>query len=140
MNLPDELIKYLKSKSNLFYDYEKSEAGFVGLINYNKLTVRKIWVEGNSKGDSYYEIPAINLTSECESYPPDFILLYLPNEKMYGTWDSDHWILYVFPNVTWAEIAKNPLPYIDQQWLPNENTAIIFDPKEKYELKKGWPF
>jgi len=140
MNLPTDLTDFLNSKSELKYNHKSVEPDFVGIIDFEKLEIGKVWIEGETDKKSYYEIPAINLTDECEFYDPEFILLYLPTEKLYGTWDSDHWNLYVFPNTSWTEIIKNPAPYINQQWNPNKEIGTLFDPKENYKLIKGWPF
>ncbi len=140
MNLPEDITEFLKSKAELIYDHKSVEPDFVGIIDFDKLEVGKIWIEGETNEKSYYEIPAINLTDKCEHYSPEFILLYLPNEKLFGTWDSDHWNLYVFPNTTWNDIIKNPVPYINQQWNPKKEIGILFDPKADYKLIKGWPF
>ncbi len=140
MNLPEDVTEFLKSKAELIYDHKSVEPNFVGIIDFDKLEVGKIWIEGETDEKSYYEIPAINLTDKCEYYSPEFILLYLPNEKLFGTWDSDHWNLYVFPNTTWTDIIKSPATYINQQWNPKKEIGILFDPKVDYKLIKGWPF
>jgi len=140
MNLPEDLAEFLKSKSELNYNHKSVEPEFVGIIDFEKLELGKVWIEGETSGKSYYEIPAINLTDKCEYFAPKFILLYLPNEKNYGTWDSDHWKLYVFPNINWTDIAKNPAEFINQQWNPNKEIGILFNPKTNYKLINGWPF
>ena len=110
------------------------------IIDFNKLKVEKVWIEGKISGKTYYEIPAINLTDECKYYNPEFILLYLPNEKSFGTWDSDHWNLYIFPNTSWTDIMNNPKPFLNQQWEPKKEIGILFDPKKNYKMIYGWPF
>ena len=139
MNLENALIEFLKSGKKLEYDYDQAEPGFVGLCSINDIKEDIIYIEGPNKGKSYYKIPAVSLTNENEYYEPEFILLWLPNEKMYGTWDSDHWDLYVFENKNWKDIENNPLPYINCQWDPEQNVGAFFDPSWKYELNKGWP-
>jgi len=140
MNLPEDLTDFLKTKADLIYDHKSVEPDFVGIIDFEKLELGKVWIEGETRAKSYYEIPAINLTDKCEYYDPNFILLYLPNEKMYGTWDSDHWNLYVFPNTNWIDITKNPTEYINQQWNPKNEIGVLLDPKTNYKLINGWPF
>lgn len=140
MDLPLDLINFLKSNKELEYDYSSIEPNFVGIIDFEKLKLSEIWIEGETNDKSYYKIPAINLTDKCEYYSPEFILLYLPNEKLFGTWDSDHWKLYIFPKATWTDIVSNPAPYLNQQWNPTEEFGLLFNPKENYILIKGWPF
>ena len=139
MNLEMALLDFLKSGKKLSYDYEKAEPGFVGLYDIDELREDIIYIEGPNKGTSYYEIPAISLTNENEYYEPEFILLWLPNEQVYGTWDCDHWDLYVFEYTKWQDIEKNPLPYINCQWDHDQKVGNLFDPAGKYELNQGWP-
>jgi len=140
MNLPEDLITFLRSKLELNYDHTSVEPGFVGMIDFEKMKLGHVWIEGNLSGKSYYEIPAINLTDSCKYYDPEYILCYLPNEEMYGTWDTDHWILYVFPNRSWTDILKSPADFINQQWNPKKEIGIVFDPTTSYTIKHGWPF
>jgi hypothetical protein len=107
MNLENSLTEFLKSGKKLEYDHDKAEPGFVGLCSFKEIKKDIIYLEGPKKGKSYYEIPAVSLTNENEFYEPEFILLWLPNEKLYGTWDCDHWDLYVFENTNWEDIEKN---------------------------------
>lgn len=132
MNLPNDYDNKLKN-----FSVSDSECGQISLINKEELEVGEIYIEGPESGKSYYKIPAVNLVKNCEDYEPDFILLYLPNEKLYGTWDSDHWILYTFDNTNWEAIKNNPLKYINHQWNDSDG---IFNPAGKYEVIKGWPF
>ncbi len=140
MNLENSLIYFLKSGKKLAYDFEEAEPGFVGLCSVYELEEDTVFIEGPNKGESYYEIPAVSLTNENEYYDPEFILLWLPNEQKYGSWDSDHWDLYVFENANWEDISKNPLAYINCQWDNTQKVGALFEPSDKYELKNGWPF
>lgn len=120
------------------YNYDEAEPGEVALIKPKELKVEEIYIEGPISGQSYYSIPAINLVNACDGYEPDFILCYLPNEKKYGTWDCDHWVLYCFENTSWIEIKNNPIKYLNAQWSPEEDSVSIFNPNN-YELINGWP-
>ena len=140
VKLPEDLISFLKSDSKLDYDESLAEPGFVGLVGHEQIVQGVVWIEGESSGNSYYEIPAVNLTVENEYYDPEFILCWLPNEMMFGAWDSDHWELFTFRDISWTQIAQDPLPYINCQWDPHQKVADKFDPKGKYELIDGWPF
>ena len=139
MNLEKSLIEFLKSGKKLDYVYDHAEPGFVGLCRHDELKEEIIYIEGTNQGESYYEISAVSLTNDNEYYDPEFILLWLPKEKKYGTWDCDHWDLYIFENVNWKDIELNPLPYINCQWDQDQKVGILFDPSGKYDLKKGWP-
>jgi len=138
MSLDKFLIDFLKSGKKLDYNYDQAEPGFVGVCSHEDLEEGTIYIEGPEQGESYYEIPAVNLTNDNEYYDPEFILLWLPKEKKYGTWDCDHWNLYIFENAEWKDIEQSPLPYINCQWDNDQKVGTLFDPSGKYELKNGW--
>lgn len=89
----------------------------------------------------YYEVPAISLTNKCENYDPEFLLLWLPNEKLYGAWDSDDWYLFVFPGKTWTDIVNDPRTYITAMWFDfDREVSAYFKPYPNYQYIKGRPF
>jgi hypothetical protein len=151
MNLPGDLVEFLNSNQQLDYDFDKCEPGKVELKSLAELTLEEVWIDSEEcplqeddphRGEEgYYAVPAVSLTGECDGYDPDFILLWLPNEKMFGTWDCDHLDLLIFPNVTWSDIVNDPLKYVNAQWdNQNHKTSEYFKPYPKYEFKAGKPF
>ena len=135
MNLETDLEEFLRKGNQLTYDISLCEAGYVGLGSFDQLILGKIWVSPE-EGEGYYEIPAVSLSVGCESYAPEYILLWLPNEKQYGAWDCDHWILTVFPGVSWKDILVNPLFYLNAQWHGQGSKYIPIS----YSLNSGMPF
>src|SRR5262249_59832368 len=99
-------------------------------------------VRGDPKAGErgYYAIPAVSLSGECKHYDPDFILLWLPREKLFGTWDNDHWVLKVFREANWADIVASPGGYINSQWDADDKVGSQFVPWPQYEFKSGRPF
>ncbi len=146
LNLPDATAEFLKSGRQLTYDFRKIEAGEVKLKSLDKLTLGKVWIGTDLPGDpharetGYYAIPAVSLTGECRNYDPEFILLWLPRERLFGTWDCDHWVLKVFRNADWPAIVSNPAVYINAQWNLNDRVGETFVPWPQYEFKAGRPF
>lgn len=150
LRLPDDFVAFLRSRKTLQYDQESVEPGHVGLAPLSELKLGAVWI--NSDGspfedddpqageDGYYEVPAVSLTNECESYEPEFILLWLPNEQLFGSWDCDHWDLFVFRDTTWADIIADPARYLDVQWSDTEREiSDYFKPFPKYGFKQGSP-
>jgi hypothetical protein len=148
--IPDDLREFLRKKKQLEYDASECEPGQIKLLPLSKLKLGEVWINAEAKkkkrgGDphageeGYYAIPAVNLVAEAEEYEPDFILLWLPEEELYGTWDCDHWELLVFPDVTWTDIAEDPLPYVAAQWDgPDPGVPLV--PYPKYPYHPGRPF
>ena len=81
----------------------------------------------------HYEVAAISLVDDCEhEYNPLGLLVWLPVEACFGSWDPDHWDLLTFPGATWADIVANPARYLD----------AIDDPssKDPYLVPVGHPY
>jgi hypothetical protein len=145
-NLPKETIQFLKLGKQLKYDVTGCEAGEVKLKSLAQLTLGEVWIgtdledDPHSGEDGYYSVPAVSLTGECEAYNPEFILLWLPTEKLFGSWDTDHWVLTVFPEATWSDIVARPTVYLNAQWDPGAGVGGLLIPWPKYEFKTGRPF
>ena len=151
LNLPADLLEFLSNRQQLEYDFASVEAGAVKLNVLADLELGEVWINSDESPlgeddphageDGYYTVPAVSLTGESEVYDPEFILLWLPNEKLFGTWDCDHWDLYTFPNTSWENITSNPAKYLDAQWSDYERKiSEYFKPYPKYEFKTGMPF
>jgi len=144
-NLPDDAVEFFRAGGQLKYD-QRIEARDVKLKRLNELALGEVWINTDMKGDphsgkkGYYAVPAVSLTGECSNYSPEFILLWLPNEKLFGTWDCDHWLLTVFRDASWADIVASPTPYINAQWDVNHKFGTPFVPWPKYKFKAGMPF
>lgn len=147
LKLPQDLVGFLNSGQQLSCDYARCEAGLVGLKRLDQLSLGEVWIEPGGADDphmdeeGYYAVPAVSLTGECRTYEPEYILLWLPDMGAYGTWDNDHWVLQVFPGVTWTDIAADPLKYINAQWAyPDAVAAEVVKPYPMFPFKKGCPF
>ena len=146
INLPSSAVAFLRAGKQLEYEDSQCEAGRVGLNRLDQLSLGEVWIGTESENDpyhgkdGYYAIPAVSLSGECASYSPEFILLWLPAERLFGAWDCDHWILTVFPDATWEDIVADPLPYLNAQWYAGAGGGISFQPWPKYDFKPGRPF
>ena len=145
-NLPNETVDFLRAGRQLEYDFRRIEAGEVKLNRLEQLSQGVVWIGTDLPGDphakesGYYAIPAVSLTGECKNYSPEFILLWLPQEKLFGTWDCDHWVLKVFHDASWKDIVANPAAYINAQWDFNDQLGSPFVPWPQYGFKNGRPF
>lgn len=145
-NLPADAVEFFRRGDQLRYDPSDCEPGEVLLKGLRELSLGEIWLEADTPGDpnagmgGYYSIPAVSLTGECVAFDPEFILLWLPNERLFGTWDCDHWKLLVFPKVKWADIVAKPAPYLDVQWHANQLVTGSLTPWTDYKFKPGKPF
>lgn len=145
-DLPKDTVEFLRAGQQLKYDSTRIEVGEVKLKRLNKLSLGEIWIGTEMDGDphagedGYYAIPAVSLTGECKAYDPEFILLWLPKEKLFGTWDCDHWVLTVFRGAGWSDIVAKPAGYINAQWDSQDKLGSPFVPWPNYKFKSGRPF
>jgi hypothetical protein len=145
-DLPDDALKFLRAGRQLAYNASQIEAGVVKLKHLDELKLGEVWIAPKMPTDphrgenGYYAVPAVSLTGECANYDPEFILLWLPGERLFGTWDNDHWVLKVFLGASWADIVTLPAAYINAQWDAMDRLGSTFVPWPKYEFKMGRPF
>jgi hypothetical protein len=138
IEIEEDLEIFLKEGRQLEYDESIFEAGKVGLVKYEDLKESYINAVGPEYGKNYYSIPAVNLTSAAEGHNPEYILMWLPNEKKYGAWDDSHWLIYIFEDAKWSDIVADPLSYINAAFDGCDNAAE-FNPEKDYKLKSGFP-
>jgi hypothetical protein len=148
LKLPADLIAFLQSGRQLDYDASKCECGSLRLARLEELKLETIWAkpsefdadDPHAGHEGLYKVEAVDLVEYAEHYPPEFILLWLPAMECFGTWDSDHYHLSVFPNASWSDIAINPLPFIDSQWrLDGNGVAELARVWLNYSFEPGSP-
>jgi len=145
-NLPDEAVEFLRARRQFEYDHHRIEVGGVKLNGLDELKMGEVWIgteladDPHAGENGYYAIPAMSLIGECKNYNPEFILLWLPNERLFGTWDCDHWVLKVFRGAGWSDIAANPATYLNAQWDIDDKLGSEFVPWPRYAFKAGRPF
>ena len=132
-NLPADLVAFLRSGKPLKYDPEACEAGAVELLPLDKLKVEFFPMTPDSPDDPHageygsYLVAGVSLLGSCDGYDPVGLLLWLPLDERYGTWDGEHGTLRVFrKNVSWTVIAKNAPRHINAQW-EDEGSAPVTD-------------
>ncbi|QEG40179.1 hypothetical protein [Roseimaritima ulvae] len=144
MNLPSDLVAFLRASSELQYDVASCEVGKLKLLSLECLHVVEVYVnsmetpfeprgapdeeddcaEDNSEFwdpnccNGYYAIRAVPLIAECtrHSDPPTGVLLWYPGYDEYGQWDSEHSNALRFGNAKWSDIVQNPLRFLNAAW------------------------
>jgi len=143
LNLPYDLRDFLASGRQLEYDPAQCENfGRVKLRQLTKLRVIKYptrptedgrvpWLDDDPhKGeDGYYYVPLVDLVSECEQRPAaaDGILVWLPEERLFGYWQPDYSALWTWAGVCWSDIVADPLHFLNAKHPRDE-----FKPWPKY--------
>lgn len=147
--LPSDLVNFLNAKSELEYDASLCEAGKVTLLSVDRIRVARYPLDADNneipgndphKGEfGCYLVQAANLVAACTGdYEPEGLLLWLPIEQRYATWDSSHSAIEVFgPKVSWKDIAKRPVHYINAQWGEGARTKPLVPwPNHAYSRKQ----
>jgi hypothetical protein len=156
MKLPNDLVAFLHAKKQLAYDPATCEAGAIKLLRLDQLKVELFpafcdgeeFVNNPHNGEQgYYLVEGVSLVGECIDYHPIGLLMWLPLEGCYATWDESHWHIGVFsPSVTWSRIASEPAQHINAQWVgafedSAPATSLIPWPKYRYSPQmSGAPF
>jgi len=124
-DLPPDLLAFLRAGSPP--TLEAGHYGPVTLFAPDELRVEVLEVTPNmapfvgghphASGYGHYAVPAINLVRGDPRPGLDFpawLILWLPGERRYGSYDLDHGDLLVFPPAaSWSQIAADPLPFIE---------------------------
>jgi hypothetical protein len=149
LRLPGDFVEFLQKGLQLKYDPVQAQPGRLLLLDLDELTLGTVNVsleespladsDPNAEKNGYYVVPAVNLVAACEAYSPNGILVWLPNEREFGTWDCDHYVLRVFPGVSWSQIAADPVPYLDAQWDPETVANDYLVPWPRYPFKLHAP-
>ncbi|MFZ2970173.1 MAG: hypothetical protein WA063_03435 [Minisyncoccia bacterium] len=145
LKIPKDLEDFLRRREELEYDKFQCEAGQVKLTKLEDLRLENLRIntkkvpriseeeDPNKNKSGAYTIPAVSLISDCEDYDPEFILLWLPKEQMFGALSGEYSNeLIVFPNATWNDIVNDPVEYINAQWKGDYSAAEDFNPWQKY--------
>ena len=145
LHLPEDLVVFLAAGKQLEYDPTPCEAGAVQLLPLSKLKLERFPVETGKydffeKDPHYpdvnsYLVLGVNLVASCSGdYEAAGLLIWLPIERRYGVWDSEHCGIQVFGSeVTWEQIAADPSTHINAGW-----TGMDPDAPPVYDLIP-WP-
>jgi len=150
MCLPQDYIDFLQSGKTLNYNPKICLCGKLELLPLKYLFYSEVYVDSENatfaKFDphaseyGYYPVPAVDLVASCDRYSPDGILVWLPDQGLFGSWDCDHYDLIIFPGVTWTQIVAAPVKYINSQWYPKGVICEYFQPFPRYHFKTGDPW
>jgi hypothetical protein len=144
LNLPADLIAFLRAGRQLQYDPATCEAGVVTLLPVEDLKVELFPMECQSTdvadedphrdGEGCYLVEGVNVVAASTGeYDPIGLLLWLPRDGLYGSWDGSHSVILAFPpDVSWTKIAQAPARYINAQWQD------VFDDSAPIACLKPW--
>jgi len=123
--LPEDLLGFLRAGRRLDYDESISQVGYISLKRAADLAVTTIETFPNCQSiiddpyadlDGLYQIDVYDLVAESERYDAEGLLSWIVALKQFGCVDPEHGDVISFPDLTWTELANDPLRYLDAQW------------------------
>ncbi|MBM9577442.1 hypothetical protein JWG45_09780 [Leptospira sp. 201903070] len=122
-NLPKDLVEDLKFERRV----ETDSQGWFDLASVEEFHFSSVKIgpfKEEERGQYYTN--SVGLIKNSEAYDEDpEILVWLPRLQLYGTWDSSHDELHVFPNQTWISMKSDLVPFIETQWRSYEGKNKI---------------
>jgi hypothetical protein len=128
LNLPADLVEFLRAGKQLEYDPGTCEAGAVTLLSLDQLCLELFPMDCQStrvarrdphRGErGCYLVEGVNLVASCTGgYHGAGLLLWLPRDERYATWDDSHDYIGVFRSwARWKHIVEAPAQHINAQW------------------------
>lgn len=128
LRLPADLVEFFAAGKQLEYDAEDSDASTLTLVPLSELRLERFPVETGAlpvyEQDPHYPdvksylVLGVNLVASCSGdYEGAGWFIWFPVERRYGMWDSSHCGIRLFGSeVTWEQIAADPVEYIEAMW------------------------
>ena len=135
LRLPSDLAEFLEAGRQLDLDPEQAAPRHLRLRGIGELEPGPVYLNAAEEGhpwgegdeadpdndphlddDGYYVVPAVDLVASADNYPPQHLLTWIPSRREFGTWDSGHLELLVFPRVSWTEVVADPLKWVNAPW------------------------
>ena len=128
MPIPQDLHDFLNRPENRELTLSEGEIRQLSFFAPDELTAKKFVVDsfelhlnGPLKIDpkEIREYEGYSLIRTCRSYSPKGILVWFPELEAYGSADTEHQRIIIYPGVTWADVQRAPTWYINGQWYPD---------------------
>lgn len=114
LNLPRDLVEDLQTGRRI----ETTSQGWFDIASIQEIRFGSVKIGPFKKEeDGQYYTNSVGLIKNSEAYEEDpEILVWLPRLNLYGTWDSSHDELHIFPNQTWTSMKSDLVPFVEAQW------------------------
>ena len=147
MLIPQDLFDFLSIPENREMMFAGGEVSRVTFFAPEELKREKFVVDGfelflngplkaDPKEKREYE--GVSLIRDCNDYRPKGVLTWFPVFNAYGAADTGHERIIIYTGVTWKKIEKDPGPYINGQWYPEEVKHVEINPWLKKSRWKFW--
>lgn len=125
IELPHDLLAFLRAGSQLRYDAKGSEIGRIKLkrdVDLDLTTIttfpgcQSIIDDPYDALEGLYQIDVVDLVAESDSYGTEGLLCWIVALQRFGSIDPEHGDVITFPGITWTELAASPLRHLEAQW------------------------
>jgi hypothetical protein len=110
----------------LRYDVSASQIGEIRLARPDELELKLVEISPDDMASAtldpytfapgHYRIPAVSLVAESTDYDPSGLLGWFPDFNCFGSWDTEHGPMLLFPGVGWSTIVDDAFRYLDEMW------------------------
>jgi hypothetical protein len=127
MLIQQDLYNFLKHLENLNMFLTDGEVRKLKFFSPDELISKKFTVDSydlysngllENDPEERKEYEGIDLIRDCE-YDPEGVFVWFPEFHAYGSSDTDHGGIIIYPDVTWSDIVLSPTWYINGQWYPD---------------------
>lgn len=123
LNLPQDLVEDLTTVKRININSQ----GWFDLASIREIQFGSIQIGPfKTKENGQYYTNSVGLIKNSESYDESHeLLVWLPRLQHYGTWDSSHDELNIFPDQAWTSMKSDLVPFIEAQWGTYEGANKI---------------
>jgi hypothetical protein len=128
MNIPQDLRDFLSRPENREMTLADGEVRQLKFFAPDELTCQKFTVDSFelhlngplvSHPVEQREYEGYSLIQDCNDYSPEGVIVWFPEFKAYGSADTEHQRIIIYPGVTWSDILREPTWFINGQWYPD---------------------
>jgi hypothetical protein len=128
MPIPQDLRDFLTKPETRHMSLKEGEVRELTLFSAEELKLEKfvvdsceLHVNGPLEVDpgEQREYEGYSLIKECNNYDPNGVLTWFPGFNAYGSADTEHQRIIIYPGVTWTDILRAPTWYVNGEWYPD---------------------
>jgi hypothetical protein len=128
MHIPQDLHDFLSKPENRQMVLPEGEVTHLTFFAPDELLLQKYIVDSSelhlngpleNDPEEQREYEGYSLIRECNDYSPGGVLIWFPEFKAYGSADTGHGRIIIYPGITWFDILKAPTWFVNGQWYPD---------------------
>jgi len=137
MPIPQDLRDFLSKPENRHMSLKEGEVRDLTFFSPEELKLEMFVVDsfelhlnGPLEVDpgEQREFEGHSLIKECNDYDPKGVLTWFPGLNAYGSADTEHQRIIIYPGVTWTDILRAPTWYVNGEWYPERVSHEAINP------------